>query len=152
MKNKHLKSRLEMVGEDKMLDYTCTYPDVNGEVICPFDCDCLDCQYAEKGGENITTKQTEIDLNSKDFGENTLAKIGPEGVEFLLVSIETGTGQFGSFRKLVGKQNGQPFDIKVSSKPTIRALDKNPGLLGRVIKIIPSGEGMQKSYQIKTVD
>ena len=92
------------------------------------------------------------DYDSGDFGEFTLAKIPVEGIEFQLDSIEKMDGKFGSFRVLVGKMDGEEMTIKVSSKRTIKLLDEHGDeYLKHVVKIIPKGSGMDKTYRMKAI-
>jgi hypothetical protein len=100
------------------------------------------------GGEN-EMKQSIFD--STDYGEMTLAKLGPEGVEFLLQSVEKTAGKWGAFVTLLGKKDGQPYEIRAGGRAATGFIDKEKLLVGNVISIIPSGVGMDRTYAVAIV-
>jgi hypothetical protein len=90
-------------------------------------------------------------FDSTDYGEMTLAKLEPEGIEFLLKSVEKTTGKFGDFVVLVGTRNGEPYEIRAGGRAAKGFIDKEKALLGNVISIIPNGSGMDRKYSVAIV-
>jgi len=98
-------------------------------------------------------KTNQTILDSADYAEMTLAKIPSSGVIFKLISIEKATGKFGEFRVMIGTQDGQPFELPVSSKRMMALLDTDGSILiGKLIKIVPRGSGMDKAYRVELAE
>lgn len=90
-------------------------------------------------------------FDTTDYGEMTLAQLGPEGVEFLLDSVEKLPSKFqagGVFVVLIGKMNGEPYEIRAGGRAAKMFVEESKNLVGNVIKITPSGEGMQRKYKV----
>ena len=81
----------------------------------------------------------------------TLAKLEADGVEFLLKSIEKTVGKFGDFVVLIGTKNGEPYEIRAGGRAAKLFITEEKSLLGKVISITPSGDGMQRKYKVKVV-
>jgi hypothetical protein len=90
-------------------------------------------------------------FETTDYGEMTLAKIGPEGVEFLLKTVEKTVGKFGDFVVLTGVMNGEPYEIRAGGRAAKLFSEEEKKLIGKVVSIIPSGEGMNRKYSVKTI-
>jgi hypothetical protein len=90
-------------------------------------------------------------FETTDYGEMTLAKIGPEGVEFLLKTVEKTVGKFGDFVVLTGVMNGEPYEIRAGGRAAKLFSAEEKKLIGKVVSIIPSGEGMNRKYLVKTI-
>ena len=90
-------------------------------------------------------------FETTDYGEMTLAKLEPVGIEFLLKSIEKTTGKFGDFVVLIGQMNGEPYEIRAGGRAAKLFIAEEKKLLGKVVSIIPSGEGMSRKYLVKIV-
>jgi hypothetical protein len=130
------------------LKYSCAYPDEHGEVNCPFSCDCLDCQYVRKGGE---TEMRQSVFDSTDYGEMTLAKLDSKGVEFLLKSVEKTTGKWGAFVTLLGQKDGKEYEIRAGGRAATGFIAREEELVGKVIYIVPTGIGMDRTYDVGLV-
>jgi len=89
-------------------------------------------------------------FNTTDYGEMTLAKLDASGVEFLLKTVEETDGKFGKFVVLSGSMNGEPYEIRAGGRAAKLFMAEKKNLIGQVISIIPSGSGMQRTYNIKT--
>ncbi len=90
-------------------------------------------------------------FDSTDYGEMTLAKLTPKGVEFLLKSIEKTQGKFGDFVVLIGTQNGEPYEIRAGGRAAKGFIDKEKELIGKIISIVPNGSGMDRKYSVAIV-
>jgi hypothetical protein len=91
------------------------------------------------------TQQT---FETTDYGEMTLAKLDSKGVRFLLKSIEKTQGKFGDFVVLNGMQDGEPYEIRAGGRAAKLFIAEEKKLLGKVISIVPSGEGMTRKYEV----
>ena len=89
--------------------------------------------------------------DTTDYGEMTLGKLDADGVEFLLEKVEVMDGQFGEFAVLIGKKDGQPFEIRAGGRAYTLFMEENDNLVGKVIRIVPSGEGLQRKYKVTPV-
>lgn len=89
-------------------------------------------------------------FETTDYGEMTLAKLEPDGVEFLLKSVEKTEGKFGEFVVLIGSRNGEPYEIRAGGRAAKLFIAEEKKLVGKVIVITPSGDGMQRKYRVKT--
>ncbi|OGU58428.1 MAG: hypothetical protein A2V66_16305 [Ignavibacteria bacterium RBG_13_36_8] len=88
-------------------------------------------------------------FDSTDYGDMTLAKLGPEGVEFLLKSIEKNPkGKYGDFVVLMGAKDGEPYEIRAGGRAAKGFIDKEKELVGNVISIVPNGSGMDRKYAV----
>lgn len=90
-------------------------------------------------------------FETTDYGEMTLAKLEPEGVEFLLKSVEKTTGKFGDFVTLLGTMHGEPYEIRAGGRAAKLFIAEEKKLVGQVVSIIPSGEGMNRKYQVRVI-
>ena len=90
-------------------------------------------------------------FDSTDYGEMTLAKLGPTGVEFLLKSVEKTVGKWGDFVVLIGNKDGEAYEIRAGGRAAMGFVDKEKELIGKVISIIPNGSGMDRKYSVSTV-
>jgi len=90
-------------------------------------------------------------FGSTDYGEMTLAKLGPSGVQFLLDSVEKTAGKWGDFVVLLGKKDGEPYEIRAGGRAATGFIDKEKELIGKVISIIPHGSGMDRTYDVSIV-
>jgi len=90
-------------------------------------------------------------FETTDYGEMTLAKLGPEGVEFLLQEIAKTAGQWGDFIVLLGLEKGKPYEIRAGGRAAKLFIAEEKSLVGHVVSIIPSGDGMQRKYKVKVV-
>jgi hypothetical protein len=100
----------------------------------------------------MATKQHVFD--STDYGDMTLAKLGPEGVEFLLKNVEKLPSKFqagGEFAVLIGTKDGEPYEIRAGGRAGTGFIDKQKELVGKVISIIPDGKGMDRTYDVSIV-
>jgi hypothetical protein len=78
----------------------------------------------------------------------TLAKLEAEGIEFLLKSIEKTEGKFGKFVVLIGTMNGEAYEIRAGGRAAKLFIAEEKNLLNKVVKIVPSGSGMQRTYEV----
>ena len=90
-------------------------------------------------------------FETTDYGEMTLAKLEPAGIEFLLKSVEKTIGKFGDFVVLTGIMEGEPYEIRAGGRAAKLFIAEEKKLVGKVVSIVPSGDGMQKKYKVKTV-
>jgi hypothetical protein len=90
-------------------------------------------------------------FETTDYGEMTLAKLETEGIEFLLKSIEKTVGKFGDFVVLIGTKKGEPYEIRAGGRAAKLFIAEEKSLVGHVVSIIPSGDGMQRKYKVKVV-
>lgn len=90
-------------------------------------------------------------FETTDYGEMTLAKLDSEGIEFLLKSIEKTVGKFGDFVVLLGTKNGEAYEIRAGGRAGKLFIAEEKKLIGHVVSIVPSGEGMSRKYTIKVV-
>jgi hypothetical protein len=90
-------------------------------------------------------------FDSTDYGDMTLAKLGPEGVEFLLKSVEPTEGKWGQFAVLIGVKDGEPYEIRAGGRAGDGFIDKSKLLVGQVVSIIPRGTGMDRKYTVSIV-
>jgi hypothetical protein len=90
-------------------------------------------------------------FDTTDYGEMTLAKLEASGVEFLLQSIEKTVGKFGDFVVLIGKMKGEAYEIRAGGRAAKLFIAEEKNLVGKVVSIIPSGDGMQRKYKVKVV-
>jgi len=102
------------------------------------------------GGEKQMVQQT---FDTTDYGDMTLAQLGPDGVEFLLKSIEKLPSAFGKgeFVKLIGTMKGEAYEIRAGGRAAKLCIEEEKSLVGHVISIVPSGDGMQRKYKVKVV-
>ena len=89
-------------------------------------------------------------FETTDYGEMTLAKLEASGVEFLLQKMEKTVGKFGDFVVLMGTKDGEPYEIRAGGRAAKLFLKEGNELVGKVITIVPSGDGMQRKYTIRT--
>ncbi len=116
-----------------------------------FLCDCPEIiGQNKKGGENKMAQKQQV-FDSTDYGDMTLAKLGPEGVEFLLSSVEVVEGKWGQFAVLIGKKDGEPYEIRAGGRAGDGFIDKKEMLVGKVVSIIPRGTGMDRKYSVSIV-
>jgi hypothetical protein len=119
--------------------------------------DCLICECPEiiglkkNGGENRMAKLQQV-FDSTDYGEMTLAQLGPEGVEFLLQKVEPTEGKWGQFAVLLGKKDGSDYEIRAGGRTGDGFMDKASELEGKIISIIPRGTGMDRKYTVSIVN
>jgi len=115
------------------------------------DCSLCDCpeiiRIKIKGGENLVQQTFE----TTDYGEMTLAKLDANGIEFLLKAVEKTVGKFGDFVVLTGLMQGEPYEIRAGGRAAKLFIAEEEKLLGKVVSIIPSGDGMQRKYKVKIV-
>lgn len=90
-------------------------------------------------------------FETTDYGEMTLAKLEAEGIEFLLKSVEKTVGKFGDFVALIGTRNGEPYEVRAGGRAAKLFIAEEKSLVGHVISIVPSGDGMQRKYKVKIV-
>lgn len=90
-------------------------------------------------------------FETTDYGEMTLAKIDAKGIEFLLKSVDSMPGKFGPFVELSGMMNGEPYTIRAGGRAAKLFLEEEKNLVGKIVSIIPSGDGMQRKYSVKIV-
>ena len=90
-------------------------------------------------------------FDSTDYGEMTLAKLSPEGVEFLLKSVEVIEGKWGQFAVLLGVKDGEAYEIRAGGRAGDGFIDKKEKLVGNLISIIPRGTGMDRKYSVSVV-
>ena len=90
-------------------------------------------------------------FDSTDYGDMTLAKLTPKGVEFLLKSVEETDGKFGKFVVLLGTKDGEPYEIRAGGRAAKGFLAMKSELIDRNISIIPSGSGMDRKYSVAIV-
>jgi len=90
-------------------------------------------------------------FETTDYGEMTLAKLGADGVEFLLNKIDKTVGKFGDFVVLTGAMDGEPYEIRAGGRAAKLFILEEKSLVGHVISIVPSGDGMQRKYKVKIV-
>ena len=102
----------------------------------------------QNGGENKMVQQT---FDTTDYGEMTLAKLEASGIEFLLKSIEKTVGKFGDFVVLMGTNKGEAYEIRAGGRAAKLFIEEEKSLVGHVISIVPSGDGMQRKYKVKVV-
>jgi hypothetical protein len=90
-------------------------------------------------------------FDTTDYGEMTLAKLDVTGVEFLLKTIEKLPSKFGKddFVVLIGTMNGEPYEVRAGGRAAKLFLEEEKNLVGKVISIVPSGDGMQRKYKVK---
>ncbi len=86
--------------------------------------------------------------DTTDYGDMTLGKLDSKGVEFLLEKVEFADGQFGEFAVLIGKKDGQPFEIRAGGRAYKLFHEEMANLTGKVISIVPKGEGLSRTYKI----
>ena len=90
-------------------------------------------------------------FETTDYGDMTLAKLDSSGVEFLLSAIEKTAGKFGDFVVLTGTRKGEPYEIRAGGRAAKLFLAEEKQLIGKVISIVPSGDGMQRKYKVKLI-
>jgi hypothetical protein len=90
-------------------------------------------------------------FDSTDYGEMTLAQLGPEGVEFLLKTVEPTEGKWGQFAVLLGTKDGSPYEIRAGGRAGDGFIDKKKLLEGQIVSIIPRGTGMDRKYTVSIV-
>jgi len=90
-------------------------------------------------------------FDTTDYGEMTLAKLEASGIEFLLKSIEKTVGKFGDFVVLMGTNKGEAYEIRAGGRAAKLFIEEEKSLVGHVISIVPSGDGMQRKYKVKVV-
>jgi hypothetical protein len=90
-------------------------------------------------------------FDSTDYGEMTLAQLGPDGVEFLLEKVEPTEGKWGQFAVLLGKKDGNAYEIRAGGRAGDGFIDKKAMLEGKIIQIIPRGTGMDRKYSVSIV-
>jgi len=87
-------------------------------------------------------------FETTDYGDMTLAKLSSDGVEFLLQSVNPEDGKFGKFVVLIGTKEGEPYEIRAGGRASKLFMTEEKKLVGHVISIIPSGDGMQRKYEV----
>jgi len=89
--------------------------------------------------------------NTTDYGEMTLAKLGPEGVEFLLKNVEKTAGNWGDFVILNGMRKGESYEIRAGGRAAKLFIKEEKKLVGKIISIVPIGDGLERMYSVKIV-